>query len=226
MNSIKMPFWGKAVPATAALWLLINLTGCKVSDNQSEGDLRWTENVAIPDGRIIKLTRHQEFKGPHELGQPPSASNYWIEFENPDTGEKVKWQQSHAGEYLNGVALFIHQGAPYLLTMPAMGRSWERYKCPNPAYILFKKPTKSDWVKVPLEDIPIKQIRANMTFDVQEKASAIRKSNHVLGAQETSKSYVGANQKFLIDLSSIETHKFDWPNCKEFNLSLIKQTGD
>lgn len=45
-----------------------------------DNSLNWTENVLLPDGRTVTLTRHQEFKGPHEPGQPPTTSAYWFEF--------------------------------------------------------------------------------------------------------------------------------------------------
>ena len=64
--------------------LAIALVGC----NQA----RWTEDVRLPDGRTITLTRSQDFGGPTEIGQRSTTTKYWLEFSNPDTGERVRWQ--------------------------------------------------------------------------------------------------------------------------------------
>jgi hypothetical protein len=97
--------------------------------------LKWTEDVRLPDGRIVTLTRYQEFKGPHELGETPSASDYWFEFKHPDTGEVVRWQSDRD---LATLALMMDGGAPVLLTRPHFGSSMIRYRCPNPPYLLYQ----------------------------------------------------------------------------------------
>ena len=202
------------------LLLTATLLGCK----EDTDPLRWTEDVKLPDGRIVTLTRYQEFKGPHELGQPPSASNYWFEFINPDSGKLVRWEQSTVTQYLAGVALIMHKGFPYLLTMPAMGRSWENHKCPNPVYILFLNQKGNEWTQVPIQYMPLRKIRANMTFDAQSKAATFKEFNYKLKDSQTSNSHIGAHQEFKIDLPEKIVQKFDWPNCNDFNLSL-KNTG-
>jgi hypothetical protein len=51
----------QVVLASMAAVLLPSFAACATS-------LKWTEGVKLPDGRIVTLTRYQEFRGPHELG--------------------------------------------------------------------------------------------------------------------------------------------------------------
>src|SRR5690349_13643280 len=60
------------LPIFAAV-LLPSLGACATS-------LKWTEDVKLPDGRIVTLARYQEFRGIRELFQPPTESDYWLQF--------------------------------------------------------------------------------------------------------------------------------------------------
>ncbi len=87
----------------------------------------------LPDGRVVVLTRYQEFYGPHEMNQPPTESDYWFEFKHPDTGELVRWKSDRD---LATIALLINKGLPELLVTPRFGTSIFRYQCPDPLYLL------------------------------------------------------------------------------------------
>src|SRR5688572_10393325 len=134
--------------------LIACLTGC------SDRPLAWTEDVLLPDSRVVTLKRYQEFEGPHEIGDTPTESDYWFEFKHPDTGETVRWESDRD---LDTLALMIHKGIPMLLVKPSFGSSLHRYKCPNPPYLLLEYGLHT-WRDIPLQRLPVKTLRANMTF--------------------------------------------------------------
>ena len=66
-----------------AVWLVIAIRG--------ERSLTWMEEVKLPDGRVVTLTRHQEFRdADHDPG------NYWFEYADPDTKENVRFESTRA----------------------------------------------------------------------------------------------------------------------------------
>lgn len=190
------------------------LGGCKKDEGQPANPLHWTEDVRLPDGRTIMLTRYQEFNGPHEINNPPSESNYWIEFTNPDNGQKVRWSRD-SEIHLRTVALLIKDGTPFLLTAPGIGNAWEYYKCPNPAYVLFS--FQREWREVPIGSIPFKKFRANMTRDALSTRSAIEKSNH-LPVEATSNSFING-RPYILNFSNVKNTTLEWPNCKYSNMN-------
>jgi hypothetical protein len=95
--------------------------------------------VKLPDGRIVTLTRYQEFHGPHELGQRDTPSDYWLEFTNPDNNEHVRW---NGRREFGSVALLMDKGAPELLMKPLFGGLYQ-WNCPDPPLSRFT----STWTK-------------------------------------------------------------------------------
>lgn len=133
------------LPAMAAL-----LSGC--------GDpLTWREEILLPDGRVVTAVRYQEFKGPSEPFKSATASYYRLEFRNPDTGEKVIWENSRD---LATVSLSINDKIPELITTPNFGTL--RYRCPDPPYVAFRY-IDGQWVRVALTDLARKAFVPNMT---------------------------------------------------------------
>jgi hypothetical protein len=181
--------------------LLITTVGaCKPSDS---APLKWTEDVRLPDGRIVTLTRYQEFKGPHEIGDTPNPSDYWLEFKNPKTGELVKWEQKGPG--LSTLALMIDGDAPMLLVTPDLGNSLREFNHPNPPYLLYRY--ERSWQKVDLLNIPIKRLRVNMTFAPKDSRQLIINSGGKLSASVTSESeFMG--RPYWINFSSMKKQTF------------------
>ena len=105
----------------------------------------------------MTAVRYQEFKGPSEPFKPPTASNYRLEFRNPDTGEKVIWEYSRD---LATVALSINDKVPELVTTPNYATL--RFRCPDPPYVAFRY-IDGQWVRVALTDLARKVFVPNMT---------------------------------------------------------------
>lgn len=143
--------WIRQWPLLVVMALV--LAGC--------GDrIEWTEDVKLPDGRVVTLTRLQDVNGP--AGEPfgaPTASYRRFDFVSPDTGEKVRWENDRD---LATVALMMSAKEPWLLTRPQFGRSFRRYGCREPPYIALRY-VEGAWHEAPLEQLPVKVLRSNMT---------------------------------------------------------------
>jgi hypothetical protein len=173
--------------------------------------------VRLPDGRVVNLTRYQEFKGPHELGQPPTESDYWFEFNHPDTGQVVRWQSDRDLETL---ALMMDGKTPVLMAKPAFGTSMSRYKCPNPPYLLFR--FEGTWKQVPIEKIPVKRLRVNMTFGPSDSRKLIESSGYQLNAEQTSDSQHNY-RPYVVNFSLMTEQSFDYANCDHPRNYLIEE---
>jgi hypothetical protein len=189
--------------ALIVLGLCFLLASCNVKNRP----LKWTEEVNLPDNRIIQLTRYQEFKGPHELGDTPSVSDYWFEFQHPDTAEKIRWE---SGRELTTLALVFVNRVTYLLTKPDFG-GVERFECPDPPYLLFAY-LENKWERVPLSKMPVKKLRVNMTYDPDSERDKIRRGTNHLTAFVTSDSKFNG-RPFIINFGAMPEQTFGYKNC-------------
>ena len=184
--------------------------------------LKWTEDVLLPDGRTVTLTRYQEFKGPSQPFQPPTESYYWFEFKNPDTGKKVRWENDRE---LATVALSIEAGIPMLLTTPNFGGRFT-YHCPDPPYLAFRH-VDGNWVRVPLTELEVKVITPNMTsFSVSDVRPVIEANHHHLSATDiATRALLDNFRGKVIDLSSLKEQTFDTRCDPPFNW-MLRNPGD
>jgi hypothetical protein len=187
--------------AAISIGLSVPLAAC------GDGALRWTEDVQLPDGRVVTLTRYQEFKGPHEIGQSSTESDYWFEFVNPDTGEKVRW---NGRRIQSTAALLISDKTPQLLTKTEFD-GWEKSNCPNPSFLLYRY-GDGGWRQVSLETIPVRKLRANMTSSPAGARVAIKENNHHLPIAITSNSMM-MNRPWWISFEGLEKQTFGYQNC-------------
>ena len=166
--------------------------------------LKWTGDVLLPDGRIVTLTRYQEFKGPSEPFTPPTESYYWFEFKNPDTGKKVRWENDR---YLATVALSFDGATPQLLTSPNFSGAF-KFNCPDPSYLLFRH-IDGRWVQVPLTEIVPSVITPNMTsFDVRYVRQFIEANHGHLSAANVAAHGLSLFQGKVIDLTELKEQTF------------------
>jgi hypothetical protein len=193
-----------------AIGLVGALAGC--------GRARWTEDVRLPDGRTITLTRTQNFGGPTEIGQRSTTTQYSLEFSNPDTGERVRWERDRD---LAPVAVLIHDRTPYLLLMPGFASSARELGCPDPPYLLYRY-AGGRWSSTPLPDIPVKQLRANVTT-VPDDDIRSGDVTHVSVAR-TQDSYVMNHQPWVMNFTNVH-QKFDPRHCDERSDYLLDREG-
>ena len=197
------------------LALAVPLAACGSSS------LKWTEDVLLPDGRTVTLTRYQEFKGPSEPFTPPTESYYWFEFKNPDTGKKVRWENDRE---LVTIALGMEGGIPNLLTAPNFGGRFT-YQCPDPPYLAFRY-VDGKWVRVPLTELARKVITPNMTsLSVSKRRSIIEANHHHLSAADVAAHQSSIFRDKVIDLSTLKEQTFGTRCDPPFNW-MLRNPGD
>jgi hypothetical protein len=182
--------------------LLLAVAGC------AERSLKWQEDVLLPDGRIVALTRYQEFKGPYEIGDTPTESDYWFEFKHPDTGETVRWAY---GRHLGTVALLVHDKIPYLLLAPRFGDSLREFNCPDPSYILFAYENQH-WLRRDLKAMPVPRLRSNMTYNARDQRQQIEAHARHLPVEVTRASKY-QYRPWLMDFATAPAQTFGTDNC-------------
>lgn len=163
-------------------WLLVLIgNACLFLSGCTPAPLEWKEDVLLPDGRIVTVSRKQIWKdGSRTLGKGPADSSF--EFIDPDTKQRIRWTSND--DYSTRV-LFKHEGTVYLLTSPAHGGSEFRLDCPTPSYLLFKW-IGDRWQGVWLPDIPVKRLYWNMTVNPDDnKIEEIQRSNYHLPIDST-----------------------------------------
>jgi hypothetical protein len=168
--------------------------------------LRWTEDVRLPDGRVVTLTRYQEFFGPYTLGDTPTESDYWFEFKHPSTGAVVRWDGKRE---LATVALMMRGETPVLLVTPQFDGGF-RYDCPEPSYLLFEFKSNS-WQRVPLATIPVERLRSNMTYAPKSYRDQIEAFNRKLDADAAARTG-GRFSLADIDFGLMKEQLFGQPN--------------
>lgn len=214
--------------ASLAVGTAFNLLACTAKNDS----LNWTEDVRLPDGRIVTLTRHQEFKGPYELGDSPTPSDNWLEFKHPDDGQVVRWRSElkvgervpfgdtlpelhpdyHAG--LATIALMMDGKTPVMLVEPSWSGSRDLYNCPAPTYLLYRWGTGETWTLVPLGQVPLNRFHANLTSVDQDSRKLIEKSGFHLNADQTSSSKSGSGQSYIVNFALMKgPQTFGRQNC-------------
>ncbi len=200
--------WYAFMQHFAALVLIaLALTACGRDDS-----LKWTEDVLLPDGRTITLTRYQEFKGNYEIGDTPSVSNYWFEFVHPDTGEKVRWEGERTQ---TSTFLLIHEKDVYFLTDLNYG-GYDKFNCPNPPFLLYAHKSNR-WERKPLEAIPIKKLKPNMTTDPKKHRETIRRNKFHVTAVESGADRINGTETWRINFEVLKAQEFgcgmrhEWP---------------
>jgi hypothetical protein len=194
------------------LMLMVTLlTACDSSD-----ELTWTEDVKLPDGRVITLKRWVEFKGAYAMGDTPNESRQRLEFKHPVTGETVKWENAEDTGMLRTIALLLDNGTPVLLTEPNLGQDFRYFKCPNPPYLLFEY-AAGQWRNKPLVQISVRNIRSNITSRPKQKREEIEAGKRHLTVEQTRESYTSSSVAYqvpyVIAFDNMPTQTFSDADC-------------
>ena len=170
--------------------------------------VNWSEDVQLADGRVVTLTRHQEFGGPHEIGQRPTESVGWLEFEHPDSGRKIRWEFTRD---LAPVALIIDRDATRLLVVPEYGGLF-RYKCPSPPYLLYQY-REQGWVEVSIAELRGTKVKRNMITSPVEAKELMKTDDLHLDVDQTMQSAIGYTEGRRIDFGKLTTQSFGMKGC-------------
>jgi hypothetical protein len=179
----------------------------------------WSEDVQLADGRVVTLTRHQEFGGPHELFQPPTESVGWLEFKHPDTGQKIRWDFTRD---LRPVALLIEHNTTRLLVVLEYGAIFRRH-CPSPPFLLYQY-GEHGWKEEPIENLRGQKIRQNVISTPFDAEEIMKTDNLHLNVQHTMQRANGYTHGHRIDFGKLTTQTFEMRGCSPpFNYLLENQ---
>lgn len=117
----------------------------------------WKEEALQPDGSKIVVERSVARKGRHEIGQRPAIGNQSLTFTMPGTKQLVKWEDAYSEDVGGGnfspMLLGVLQGKAYVLASPTGCLSYNKWRRPNPPYVIFRYEGK-EWTRIALADLP------------------------------------------------------------------------
>lgn len=130
----------------------------------------WHEEVLLHNGIKIAASRWQSYGGRHEIGQTPPIKEQEISFVMPETGERVSWKTDYGEELGRSnfklLALHILNNEPYIVALPNLCLSYNKWGRPNPPYVAFKYERK-DWKRIPLQDLPTEFTNLNLVIETK-----------------------------------------------------------
>jgi hypothetical protein len=175
--------------------LLASVSGCARS-------VKWTEDVRLPDGRVVTVKRYQKFGGPHEIGDSSTETDYWLEFKSPATGKIVRYSGDRS---LGTVALMIEDGAPRLLLTPHY--EMRDHNCPDPPYLLYEF-RDGRWQSVSLMLLRGRRIVPNMTYSAASARAEIKSHGNFLAEPEAGVFSAGKLNPVVINFEKLTTQTF------------------
>lgn len=192
----------RLVVACCLLFLPLWLTSCGGQFGERTNPLRWTEDVTLPDGRIVTLKREQHFAA-HDL-----IGKYSFEFQHPDTKQAVRWENE--GNWKT-VAIYVELGVVYLVVEPKFGGHEEMAGCPSPRQIVYQFKGNA-WEQVPLLSSPRKVVESNLIRDPKAARESIISNRRSLDARATLEATKIHGAVQLVDFSRVTEQAF---LCKE-----------
>lgn len=137
--------------------IIFCLCGC------AGGGRYWREEVALPDGRVILVSRWQKLGSPLDrelqdikFGAP--VVGHVIEITNPDTNKTIRWETDKT---LTPLAIGINHGAVYLVARPRFCWVYEQLGRPEPPYVFFKY-QEGGWQRISVGELPSEIAKANL----------------------------------------------------------------
>jgi hypothetical protein len=148
-----------------------------IQQTEAVPPMRWSEDVALQDGRRIKVEREVSYTFEHSIGDAGSGfsvfknrlNNHRLQFNHPKTGEVINWQGE---ESVSPVLLDVIDGIPYLVLSARPTKETERvYGCTELPFVYLQYDTKSQnkWRTVPEDLAPRALKRANLSFAEETK---------------------------------------------------------
>jgi len=148
----------KGIVAIAFLLLTMGVTGINAFGFLGFGGTSWKEEVLLHDGTKIIVERSVDRGGRHEIGQHPPIKEQSLTFTLPSSKQTVTWKVEYCQEVgyadLSPIMLGIINETPYLVTHPVACLAYNKWKRPNPPYIVFRYTNKA-WQQIELKELPL-----------------------------------------------------------------------
>jgi hypothetical protein len=158
----------------ATLVLGIFISAC--ASLSAIGGTTWKEEVLLHDGNKIIVNRSQSYGGQHEIGQTPPIKEQDITFSVPGSSEKITWKSEFAEDIGRSnfklVALHILDGTSYIVAVPNLCLSYNKWGRPNPPYVLFKRDGKL-WQRIALAELPAEFKEINLVVNSKGEEKVI-----------------------------------------------------
>ena len=129
--------------------------------------MSWKEEVLLHDGQIIVAERFYNLGGyPEIASRERAALDEAVTFSLPATDKQITWTTDFRDSVpepnsLNLLLLDVVKGVPYIATYPAGCIAYNKWKRPNPPYILFKY-EGDEWKQISLAEFPAELSKTNV----------------------------------------------------------------
>lgn len=206
-----------------AMGLFLALSACMdVAGAGGAGSDTWREEVLLHDGQKIMVDRAQSYGGAHEIGQRPPVRDMTITFALPGSGKRISWTSEYGEDVGRSnftlAALHILNDTPYVVALPNLCQSYNKWGRPNPSYVIFKYQA-STWTRIPLAELPTEFKSTNLVVESLGHSEALARQGKVsaemvqqLNGQMTQPEYRGIlREPGGVDPSSCEK---TFPNGK------------
>ncbi len=190
--------WLRQAQKLALLLLaVISLSAC--AGRFGIGGDRWKEEVLLHDGQTIIVQRSQTYRGRFEPGGRAPVGEHTVRFVLPHGQREWSWTSEY-GQGLgrtnfNLVAIHAKDGVPYIVNTPNLCLSYNKWGRPNPPYVIFKGEENGQWVRIPMEQLPLEFSTINVVVEPSNRLQEMLS----LGVVPQKKI-----QAFNKDLSSVE----------------------
>ncbi|MDT8990185.1 hypothetical protein RQP54_04845 [Curvibacter sp. APW13] len=128
----------------------------------------WQEEVLLEDGRIIVVDRSQSYGGGHEIGQRSPVRDMTITFTLPSSGRRISWFSEYSEDVGRAnftlAALHLLKDTPYVVALPNLCQSYNKWGRPNPPYVVFIN-RGSAWERIPLAELPMEFKAINLVVE-------------------------------------------------------------
>jgi hypothetical protein len=157
----------KATSTLRAILLATAIGGISMNANGADIPASWKEEALLHDGNKITVERSQT-RGPSHYGQQGNIDRHVVSFFPPSSTMRITWE-SKFGEVeaekseLLLLAIDVVGGVPYLVTTTAGCLAYNRWKRPNPPYVVFRFDGK-EWQRIPLTELPKEIKEANVVI--------------------------------------------------------------
>ena len=140
------------------------------------GGTSWKEEVLLHDGSKIIVKRSQSYGGRGEIGQTPPIKEQDITFTLPGTNKSITWKSEYSEDVGRAnfklLALHILDGTPYIVAIPNLCLSYNKWGRPNPPYVFFKF-DGNEWARIPLSEFPAEFRDINLVIDTKTQEKTI-----------------------------------------------------
>lgn len=131
------------------------------------GGTSWKEEVLLRDGSKIVVERTQTYGGSREIGQPKPVKEHSVTFSIPGSSSRITWKSEYGEDIKNTnfklLALHVLNKTPYIVAVPALCLSYNKWGRPNPPYVIFKYEGK-EWKRISLQELPIEFKEINLVI--------------------------------------------------------------